>query len=728
VSKRRLSGNIEEHIKGQFMGKKKRNKSGNPAASSIRTVPRVGAFASVATSSHSIPVSNKSSAGFYTTAWFEWLLLAIASVISFFALTSRFIGVNVSVLKDEYIYVLDAHYKDISGFRLPNELFQLVYSTTKLCGENFYDCARGIGAGFVIAGSLIIYFLAKYLTKGNVWISTLAAIGTLFGTNGTYAAYFMPEAIFNFLMIAFFFLLLKYGQSTSWLSWIGLGAIFALASLTKPHAFFVLPAVVIYIFLASRWASGPFWVALSKRIGLFLVSVFSINISLSWLSQRNDPTNVFGTYGGAVSSTEALADTLGVETLVAVPGTAWGQILMMILTVGLALPISIIALLSVLRKDDSESFYESRAGALIGLGLANMMAVAAVFEAYVGLSTWMHTRYYSYLIPLALVVLAEAWSYRPTSKSIWLKRVTIGIFTVVSGYAFFTMAEPYNANWVDAPDFKFHIDNPTASGFLIVSMMIAGLVYLVHARSALLVAFILLLAAYLGAGQHITGFLQEKFGGEVVSDDLARILRTALSQEQVDRTVIVGPGVVEMDRVLFGLLSGSARAHVLTEPSSDLSFIKPEDIWLVTLGEVDLEGLGPSDVNGFGYSLHGLSSAAKLESRGGQPFTLSNLCSSPENTGWACGNDTSIEWVGEIPEGRIIDIIFEVNGVDQEVFLKLGSSQLEGYFKQGIWALTLRMSGDWQSQDLSIVSSQGKVSPIGIDEPLVRVLHLDSHE
>jgi len=261
-----------------------------------------------------------------------------------------------------------------------------------------------------------------------------------------------------------------------------------------------------------------------------------------------------------------------------------------------------------------------------------------------------------------------------------------------------------------------------------VASLIAGLIYLVHARGALLAAFVLLVAAYLGAGQHITNFLHEKFGQDIVSDDLARILRTALPQDQVDRTVIVGPGVVEMDRVLFGLLSGSARAHVLTEPSSDLSFVKPEDLWLVTLGQVELEGLNPDAVKGFGYSLHSLSSGAKIEPRGGEPFMLSNLCSSPEKTGWACGNETTIEWMDGNPKGEIIDIIFEVEGENQEVVLKLGSSQLEGFFSQGTWALTLRMSGDWQSQDLSMVSTKGGVSPIGVDQPLVRVLHLDAHE
>lgn len=615
---------------------------------------------------------------------FEWLLLSATGLVSFFFLASRFTGVNVSVLKDEYIYVLDSHYKDVSGFRLPNELFQLVYSSTKMCGENFYDCARGINAAFVVAGALFIYLLVKLVTKGNMWLGALSGLATILGTNGTYAAYFLPEAIFNFVMIGFFFLLVKYGQSSAWQWWVALGTVFAVASLAKPHAFFVLPAVLIYVALAARWSEGRYFVAVLKRTALFIGTVFSTNILLSWLSQRSDPANVFGTYGGPSRTPVAIVEGSGLQILTALPGTALGQTLVMVLTVGLALPVAVIAVFSMLGRVDAETFSKSKAGVLIGLSIANMMAVTAVFEAWIGLFTWMHTRYYSYLIPLVLVVLAEAWARGEKGKSTWLRLIVMGVFISISGYAFFTMAMPYGTNWVDAPDFKFHIDNPAISGFLIVTMLIASLVYLFHARSALLVGFVLLFVAYLGAGQHITSYLFEKFGVDIVSDNVARILREALPQDQVDRTVLVGPGVVEMDRVLFDTLSGSARAHVVSGESSDLSFIKPDDLWVVTLGDVKLEGLGPVAVNGLGFSLYSLSEEAMITSRTGEKFALGSTCTLPENTGWSCGSETSIAWEGGVQGGSVLDVIFEVHGDNQEVVFALGASRLEGTFKKGV--------------------------------------------
>lgn len=705
------------------MGKKKRNKSFQAGgASAVATeIKQVATEPARGQNSRNQPYIELSPA---RTGLVEWLLLAASSVVSFFLLATRFTGVNVSVLKDEYIYVLDSHYKDVSGFRLPNELFQFVYSSTKLCGENFYDCARGLNAAFVVGGALFIYFLVKLVTQGNRWLPALAGLATVFGTNGTYAAYFLPEAIFNFVMLGFFFLLIKYGQSNAWHSWVGMGAVFALASLAKPHAFFVLPAVLIYVAIAARWSEGKYLVVVLKRVSLLVGSIYSLNIFISWLSQRDQPTDVFGSYGGADRTPVAIVQDSGMQILTALPGTALGQILVMVLTIGIALPVSAIAVFSMFGKVDAETFSKTKAGVLIGLAIANMMAVTAVFEAWIELFTWMHTRYYSYLIPLALVVLAEAWARASTGKATWLMSIVIGVFTIISGYAFFTMAMPYGTNWVDAPDFRFHIDNPVLSGFLIVTMLIAGLVYLFHARSALLVGFVVLFAAYLGAGQHITSYLFEKFGEDIVSDDLARMLREALPQDQLDRTVLVGPGVVEMDRALFGTLSGSARAHVVSGVSSDLSFIKPDDLWVVTLGDVQLEGLGPATVNGLGFSMYSLSEEAKITSPTGEQITLGSPCALPENTGWSCGSETSITWAGGVQGGSVLDVIFEVHGDNQEVVFALGTSRLEGTFKKGVWATTLKFSGEGAAPNLSIVSTVPQVSEATGEERLVRVLHL----
>ena len=105
------------------MGKKKRNKSGQAGGSgAVATEIRQVA------GSHpqGFSVSAEAKTNFFSSRYFEWLALAVASVVSYWILTARLIGVNVSVLVDEYSYVLDTHYRALSETAYPNHLFQLV--------------------------------------------------------------------------------------------------------------------------------------------------------------------------------------------------------------------------------------------------------------------------------------------------------------------------------------------------------------------------------------------------------------------------------------------------------------------------------------------------------------------------------------------------------------------------------------------------------------------------
>ena len=105
------------------MGSKK-NRRKSPQAGSVATESRR------VNPAPGYSVDSPASAGkaaFWSTRYFEWLALAVASVLSYWILTARLVGVKVSVLIDEYSYVLDSHYKGLSEAYYPNHLFQLVY-------------------------------------------------------------------------------------------------------------------------------------------------------------------------------------------------------------------------------------------------------------------------------------------------------------------------------------------------------------------------------------------------------------------------------------------------------------------------------------------------------------------------------------------------------------------------------------------------------------------------
>jgi hypothetical protein len=191
------------------MGKKKRKKSAQ-AGGSGAVATEIRQVSPARPQGYSVAQTSKSN--FFTGPVFEWLAIAATSVLAFWFLTARIVGVQVSVLADEYLYVLDAHYKGLDEATYPNYLFQWIYSSTKLCGTEFYSCARSLNAFFVIFGAIFIYLLAKHIGRSK-WLGALAAVAAILGSYGTYTAYFMPEAIFNGLMMVFFWSLIRFGKS-----------------------------------------------------------------------------------------------------------------------------------------------------------------------------------------------------------------------------------------------------------------------------------------------------------------------------------------------------------------------------------------------------------------------------------------------------------------------------------------------------------------------------------
>ena len=701
------------------MGKKKHNKSGQAGgsgavAAEIRQV--------AGSRSQGFSVSEESKSSFFSSRYIEWLALAVASVVSYWILTARLVGVNVSVLVDEYSYVLDAHYRELSEAAYPNHLFQLVYSTTKACGPEFYSCARSLNALFVIGSGIIVYLFAKYMSK-KYWLASAAFVVTVFGSMGTYTAYFMPEAIFNFFMVAFFYALTRFSLSNNLLVWAGMGAILGIASLAKPHAFFVVPALVVYIVLLTRATEPKHFMISVKRLVVSGVSLLGTKFGLGFAIAGERGLSIFGSYGGAISSGEAVASTLGVNTWVNVPVTTWGQILMITMILGVSLPVAILGLRESLKKDN-QVFLANRFRALFALSLLNMMAVVAVFEAWQNLTNWMHTRYNSYLIPLAIIVLIEAYIHFDRAPGKLAKRVTFGGFTFLSLFALFTAAIPYGANWIDAPDFKAHIDNLVISSIVIVIAIVLGLWWLWGTGAPLVAGVTFMIMSSVLSGTHISNFLVANFGQDTTYDQLGRVLRNYLPPSELDATVIVGDNHTVGERVLFGTLSGSARFAGGGLTPIDVSTLGSDVAWVVALGEVVIEGVPEPSVTGNGYKIYAVDSDDVSKPFVNHVIGYSNECVGDQPPGWACGAETQVDLSRTIPGNGEIDLIVEVSELASLGGLEfvLGDSSLTGSLPKGVYSLTLNFTNTAPADQMTIKFKGSGSGEIFGDEQLVRIV------
>ena len=692
----------------RHMGSKKKKSSGRPGGSSATQAS--SSYRPVTEVVGSNTAGERSSAGaFFGTAYFEWLVILVASVVSHWILTTRLVGVNVSVLIDEYSYVLDSHYRELTEAFYPNYLFQWVYSTTKQCGAEFYSCARSLNAVFVIAGAIFIYLLAKNVS-GKKWLGAIAATAAVLGSYGTYTAYFMPEAIFNFPMIVFYWALLRFGNTDNLFAWSGFGVILGIASLAKPHAFFVIPALVIFIFFWTRANKERPLLSAALRISLFLAGAVASKFSLGYLIAGPKALSIFGSYGDVAGAGNAAIEAASRNSGLNVVGTAWGQTLMIVMILGFALPVAISGILSSLGKSP-KIFEANRVRFVIGLSLLNMMAVSALFEAWLSLFTWMHTRYYSYLIPLAIVALIEGYSRSGVQIRPLLKRLVVGVFVVLATVALVTAAIPYVANWIDAPDFRFHIDNLVISSILIVVSIALAIWWLWDNKTPLIVGIVVSLIASMLSGAHISNFLVANFGQDSTPDQLGRVLRHYLPQNELDKTVLVGDNNTTMERALFGSLSGEAKAILAPEEGFDVASVPIGTRWLVKVGEPIVLGVGQPDITGNGYAFYSLSPENQKLPRFSDAVSVSSQCEDQSLSLWSCSGATDVTFGANVGPNATVDLIVELSeeAAAAEVEFALGGSTLAGTLPVGLSALTIDFGNTISAKTLTIRSKNQNI-------------------
>lgn len=707
------------------MGKKKRTRSGNPAAGSVQTLLGIKSAASVAQSTYSVAGGSKAATGFYNTAWFEWLSIAVVSVLSFWFLTARIVGVQVSVLADEYLYLLDAHYNGLSTAKYPNYLFQWIYSSTKMCGAEFYSCARSINAFFVIFGAVFIYLLAKHIGKSKL-LAGLAAVAAILGSYGTYTAYFMPEAIFNGLMMVFFWGIIRFGKTDNLLVWAAIGSSLGIASLAKPHGLFVVPAVVIFIALWTRATKDKWQIPALVRNVVFVTSVVGTKFLLGYLLAGERALSLFGMYGTVESITQGAASTVLSSVANESGGnvffTGWGQTLMMTMIIGIALPVAIHGFILGFKKNP-ELFEQVQFRALMGIALLNMMGAIAMFEALIDFDVWMHTRYYTYLIPLAFIVLVEALQKSEKRVWPWAKYTVVAVFVVLSVYNLVTNAAPYSSNWIDAPDFRALIDNLAVAQFSMVVGIIAAVAWIWSSRFAIGVTLVLAVFLSIFSGAHNSSFLKNTFGGEQAYEHVARVLRDFLPQAEVDRLVLVGQYEM-LQRTLFSSLTGYARIQTPPEGSLDKATLDSTSSWLVTIGDTIVSGFDEPAIKGLGYNMYSLDPSNSLIPRNARVVSFSNTCPTSADSEWACGTETEVVLQGGFSSNANVDLIIEVSSEasESEIELVLGGAAISGPLSPGVNAVNVKFTNANPGDALLIRSKNPDATALAANTRFVRVL------
>jgi hypothetical protein len=287
-----------------------------------------------------------------------------------------------------------------------------------------------------------------------------------------------------------------------------------------------------------------------------------------------------------------------------------------------------------------------------------------------------------------------------------------------------TAAIPYGTNWIDAPDFRFHIDNLVLSSVLIIASIALAIWWVWDSKTPMLIAIVISLIASLFSGAHISNFLVTSFGKDSSFDQLGRVLRNYLPQAELDRSALIGENQTLLERALFGALTGEAQMIRAGEEPISLESLGPEISWVVKVGEADITGLPEPLITGSGYTIYSLATGNSLVPRNNDFESASEFCATPTNSGWICGDDTIVSLGAQVPARGELDLMIDVSErvADTELELVLGDSILTGTFPKGIYSVTLSFTNSSPASELIIRSKTPQEDTADEDSRFVRIV------
>jgi phosphoglycerol transferase len=190
---------------------------------------------------------------------------------------SRVWMVNPAILGDEYLYSINARkaapWDPSPAGDFSNYLFNLVYSSTNLCGSSFYTCGKYLNLFFFLGFIFIIFLIAKRLM--GFWPAYAFTIAAGLSPLSVYTSMFLPESMYFFFLGLVLLAVLKAATNFTWQNWGIAGLAIGVASLTKPHAWLSMIAISIFALIVglSKYreiGKNLFWSAGALVVGAIL--------------------------------------------------------------------------------------------------------------------------------------------------------------------------------------------------------------------------------------------------------------------------------------------------------------------------------------------------------------------------------------------------------------------------------------------------------------------------
>jgi phosphoglycerol transferase len=556
----------------------------------------------------------------------DWKNMAFAgSMLAMAAwVYSRVAMVNPAILGDEYLYSINARkaapWDPSPAGDFSNYLFNLVYSSTNLCGDAFYTCGKLLNLVFFVGFLTVIFIIAKRYM--NYWIAFAFTILAGLSPLSVYTSMFLPESMYFFFLSLVFAAVLKAADTFAWKDWAVVGALIGVTSLVKPHAW--LSAIAIGIFLVvlgltnAKHRFGP----LLKAIGAISAGAILGRVIVGFLVAGPKALSFFGQYLGTGTIAElaktgdlssAAAKPVGTSPMNGVISLFSIQFNIHMLTISALMGVAILGItVGVIELIKMRELTKMTALSLLAfIWLFSLVIEIVIFTGWItGLgddhTTRVLERYYDFLFVIVpLAGLAALTSKFMSETKIWIRLPLAVVMLILITPAFSGFFGTLTIQIADAPNLAGLVVNQDVFNAAALFGFASLIVFAFFPKYTPLVLIGLLPVTMIGTGYQIQDQYQG-FRGELNAQDKAgQYLRANLTPEQVDSTWIAATSRFEATNVAIWADSATIKYDLFGAASVlDASLVPEGTTYVLVTGDLTYSGPVLETIPGEGYTLH----------------------------------------------------------------------------------------------------------------------------
>lgn len=533
--------------------------------------------------------------------------LAAGMIAVFVFLLFRNLGLHPSVFSDEWSYSMSSRLMKLNSATTPLYLYYFVYRLTRHCGVEFLECARVLNALFFVAVAPLIYAIARKVTGKPT--AAFIALLSLIGPVNTYTAYFMPESMYFLVFWILTWFALSDGQRRSGRYGVVLGFLLAVLMLIKVNAIFLVPGVAAFIVYRYLRDSLPSRVRLAlTAVGYMIVVAIVTRLGIGYLCAGTAGLHVLGTRYGALADSSLSSAQLSQMT-----GRVFGVLRghVMALAVLFGVPLAAMVALVFRREDKSEGDAGVQTIAAYSLALLVVLLVVVAYftTSVIGEGPYeslarLHMRYYNFLFPLFLIVVAGQVPTKDRRRTPYIAGVSVLVLAALVIYSLKSLLSLYSPSAVDSPE----LYGVTAGRVVFSIVAVLGIVSMIvwawnQRRGAQLFLFMFMPVSVVCSATVDNSYLRGHLKADAY-DRAGIFARDELEKDERSKLVVVGSELASLYRVLFYIDDPKATLLAIAPGAPlDLNSIPVDREWVLLMGDHALPAGVVEQVPGDGYVL-----------------------------------------------------------------------------------------------------------------------------